>query len=354
MLNLATRSHMESTPPGREIAAVPCVSVVMTTYNGAQFLVEQIDSILRQSVADFELIIADDCSSDATPALLRAYAERDTRVRLLLNERNLGLHDNLERALRTARGRFIAISDQDDVWSPQKLECLLQHIGERSAVYSDSLLVNAAGHSLGMTLLQRLKLKQPATDDRAVALMRKNCVSGHALLFRRELLELALPFDARLMFDQQLGFFAALAHGLSYVDEPLVQHRIHDRNHTNGALAIPTAPATSLRRQPRLQRYRRRRAELVDKLECCITLMGNFRSADISKRVNGTAELLAKVAARLRRFDQTLFDLQLFFLLWRIRRQLFYRGEDKGLHLCLKYAKGARYYALTAQLWDRQ
>src|SRR5690606_12006633 len=156
-----------SAEPMASAAAEPCISVVVTTYNGAHHLPEQIDSILRQTCAAFDLIISDDHSDAATPPPLRAYAERDGRVRLLFNDTNLGLHRNLEQALRQVRGQFVAISDQDDVWAPHKLARLLQGIGAHAAAYSDSLLIDTDGQSLGVTLLQRLRLKHPETDSHA-------------------------------------------------------------------------------------------------------------------------------------------------------------------------------------------
>ena len=76
------------------------ISIAMATYNGAQFLREQIDSILNQSIQDFELVACDDCSSDGTFQIMEDYARKDSRVRIFKNEKNLGFKKNLKRLSR--------------------------------------------------------------------------------------------------------------------------------------------------------------------------------------------------------------------------------------------------------------
>jgi glycosyltransferase involved in cell wall biosynthesis len=99
------------------------VSVIMAAYNEERFIAEAVESVLAQSFRDFELIITDDGSSDATPALARSFAERDPeRVRVLTGERNQGKPFALNRALAVRRGELIAWLDGDDVMLPGKLE----------------------------------------------------------------------------------------------------------------------------------------------------------------------------------------------------------------------------------------
>jgi glycosyltransferase involved in cell wall biosynthesis len=105
------------------MTSTPRVSVIMAVYNEERFLAEAVESVLAQSFQDFELIISDDGSSDQTPALARALAERDpTRIRLLHGERNQGKPFALNRALAVRRGELIAWLDGDDVMLAHKLE----------------------------------------------------------------------------------------------------------------------------------------------------------------------------------------------------------------------------------------
>ena len=107
------------------------IGIAMTTYNGEKYLKEQIDSILNQTVSDFELIVCDDVSSDSTMDILNDYAEKDDRVHVFRNEENLGFLKNFEKAIRICLDRgaeYVALSDQDDVWMKNHLEVLLNTI----------------------------------------------------------------------------------------------------------------------------------------------------------------------------------------------------------------------------------
>lgn len=106
------------------------VSVVMCTYNGARYLREQIDSIVHQTYPIYELIIQDDHSADDTLAIAREYAERYPFIQVFVNEGERGVNSNFYSAMRRATGDFIAISDQDDIWNPQKIEWQVRTIGE--------------------------------------------------------------------------------------------------------------------------------------------------------------------------------------------------------------------------------
>lgn len=89
------------------------ISIAMTTYNGEKYLREQLDSILNQTFSDFELIICDDCSKDATVKILEEYSLKDKRVRYFVNEKNLGFKKNFEKAISLCSGEYVAFSDQD-------------------------------------------------------------------------------------------------------------------------------------------------------------------------------------------------------------------------------------------------
>ena len=94
------------------------ISIAMATFNGEKYLREQIDSILAQTHQNFELVICDDCSTDGTAGILREYETQDSRIRVYVNERNIGFKKKFERAISLCKGEYIALSDQDDVWRP--------------------------------------------------------------------------------------------------------------------------------------------------------------------------------------------------------------------------------------------
>lgn len=96
------------------------ISIIMPTYNCGRFIKESIDSVLAQTYSNWELIIVDDCSTDETAAVVHTY--NDPRIRYLCNEHNMGAALTRNRALREAKGRYIAFLDSDDLWLPEKLE----------------------------------------------------------------------------------------------------------------------------------------------------------------------------------------------------------------------------------------
>lgn len=210
------------------------ISVVMCTYNGAKFIKEQVDSILQQTEADFELVVCDDCSNDGTWEILQEYASGHDDIRIFRNEQNLGFLKNYEKALGLASGEYIALSDQDDIWMPNHLEVLKNLLGERTIACGNSLLVDEKGNPLGMTLKEQEDLTVVSENplDLALSVMvYRNPLQGAAMLFRRSFLEKALPIPEGIKYHD--SWFAALAcfmEGVSYTDEVILCYRMHGEN----------------------------------------------------------------------------------------------------------------------------
>ena len=92
------------------------ISIAMTSYNGEKYIREQLDSILTQTYGNFELIICDDRSKDSTVEIIKDYCIKDSRIKLYVNEKNLGFKKNFEKAISLCKGEYIALSDQDDIY----------------------------------------------------------------------------------------------------------------------------------------------------------------------------------------------------------------------------------------------
>jgi glycosyltransferase involved in cell wall biosynthesis len=101
---------------------MPQISVIMSVYNGEKFVSTAIESILDQSFKDFEFIIVDDGSTDSTPEVLSKYAQKDSRIRFIKNDMNIGLTKSLNKAIDSALGDFIARQDADDISLSNRLE----------------------------------------------------------------------------------------------------------------------------------------------------------------------------------------------------------------------------------------
>ena len=112
------------------------VSIVTPAFNAARYLPQTIESVLAQSHGDWELLIADDCSTDSTAQVAQKYAAADSRVKLVSLARNSGPAMARQAAVESAKGRFVAFLDSDDVWLPQKLERQLAFMRGRTAAIS--------------------------------------------------------------------------------------------------------------------------------------------------------------------------------------------------------------------------
>jgi len=102
----------------------PRVSVCVPTFNYARFLPDCIESVLQQTMADWELVITDDCSTDGTDTIVERYAKADPRVRYIRNEQRLGMSANLKRACDLGRGEYLKVLCSDDWLAPRCLEVL--------------------------------------------------------------------------------------------------------------------------------------------------------------------------------------------------------------------------------------
>lgn len=203
------------------------VSVVMATYNGEAFVDAQLSSILDQTHSNLEIIVVDDGSTDQTFAKLEAYAAQDDRIRLIRNKQNLGYVRNFEQGLLLATGQFVAPSDQDDIWMPEKISTLLNQIGDATIVYCDSELIEENGSSMAKNLSQ---IKRLTDFNDCIGFLVGNSAAGHAMLIRTALIHNAVPFAPMIPHDHWLGFVATLYHGIKFVNEPLVQYRQHNQS----------------------------------------------------------------------------------------------------------------------------
>ncbi len=126
------------------------VSIITPLYNSEKFIGETIESVARQTHQNWEHLIIDDCSTDASYAIAKRYAEVDPRVKLFRNAVNSGVSESRNLGLQSAEGEFIAFIDSDDLWEPHKLEVQLNmlHDENGSLAYSSYLRVNEQGKVL--------------------------------------------------------------------------------------------------------------------------------------------------------------------------------------------------------------
>ena len=218
------------------------VSVALCTHNGEQYVGEQIATIAAQTRPVAEVVLSDDASADATvevagERLRSAGPATPATLVLLENPAPLGVTANFEQALSRTSGDLIALSDQDDVWHPDKIERLVEVLGSSGAllVWTDARIVGNRGEPLGRTLFEDLEISARERElvgaGRAFpALLRRNLATGATVLLRRDLLAAALPIPAEWVHDEWLAIIASAVGDVAMLDETTIDYRLHDRN----------------------------------------------------------------------------------------------------------------------------
>lgn len=206
------------------------ISVVLCTYNGAQYLQEQIASILAQDYTNVELVIVDDCSTDATWTLLHQWQNRyPEKIRIFQNQENQGLNKNFTKAISLAKGAFIAIADQDDIWLRDKLNKSIQPFENKEVVltYTTSISIKD-GIEVPRNPAELCQLFS-GNDTRKVVMF--PTVAGHDMVFRamNGLQPLHIP-EGIPIYDWWIVIKATCMGQVVAIDSPGVKHRLHETN----------------------------------------------------------------------------------------------------------------------------
>lgn len=210
----------------------PKVVVCLATYRPRRdWLAQQLDSIRTQTHPNWVCVISDDASGGSYGEEIRELIAGDPRFVLLDHEDNLGVYGNFERALASAPrdADFLAFSDQDDVWDPDKLETLLARMSDPTVTltFADIRLMDEDGRTLADTFWGHRVNKH----DDLIALLTLNTVTGAAALVRADLIrDQVLPFPpATGGYHDHWTAIAALASGtIAFVDRPLHSYRQHE------------------------------------------------------------------------------------------------------------------------------
>ncbi len=208
----------------------PLVSIAVATFNGIKYLKEQLDTLVNQTYQHFEIIVSDDGSTDGTLEILNEFKLRYANFSIYKNEAPHGTKRNFENALKYCNGTYICFSDQDDVWMLTKIEKMVFAVDGYAMIYHNSMFTDSKGNPLNRTIASDLRC-YTGYDPRTFLM--RNCVSGHALMFHRKLLDLALPFPKERYHDWWLAFRACDNGGVKYLDEILVNYRQHQNSQTD-------------------------------------------------------------------------------------------------------------------------
>ena len=200
------------------------ISVCMACYNGQKYIRQQIDSILCQIGNDDELIISDDGSRDETCEIIENF--HDSRIKLLRNKGRHGFVGNFENALREVRGDVIFLSDQDDYWKEDKVRIVMSQLQRYQLVVHDADLIDGNGNSLGKRYYQCTN-----SGTGFIANLWKTRWLGCCMAFRKEVLELCLPFPQNIpAHDYWIGMLGMLKFKYYFMPDVLICYRRHGNN----------------------------------------------------------------------------------------------------------------------------
>ncbi len=200
----------------------PLISILMAVYNAPpSYLDAAVDSILAQSLTDFECIIVDDGSGVATGDRLRMWADRDHRIRLHKLPANVGLTKALNAGLKLARGDYLARQDADDISGPHRLASQLEFLSlhpEIDAVGTDAILIDAGGNKIG----------DMEIDPDLKELSRRNLLVHGSMLFRRHVFDLLGGYNERMQLSQDYELYLRMLrlHGMRISVLPEAHYRL--------------------------------------------------------------------------------------------------------------------------------
>ena len=213
------------------------IDVLLATYNGEKYIKEQIDSILNQSYKNIRLIISDDCSKDKTKEILKEYEKKDNRIELHIQEKNLGVVKNIEFLLKQVKNKYYMLSDQDDVWLPEKIEKSLETLLKNNVdlVFGDLEVVDqdlkTMYPSFGDFMLLNKKIHKYINSNRLNYIY--NCVTGCTILAKKETIQKILPLPKKskyLIHDHWIGLMTSIYGKVAYMPEKYIKYRQHGNN----------------------------------------------------------------------------------------------------------------------------
>jgi len=298
-------------------------SIALCTYNGEKYLEEQLESYSDQIRQPDELVICDDCSTDSTRELIRSFTARSPfKIRLVCNERNLGYIKNFEKAVSLCTGDIIFLSDQDDIWRPEKLSTIRDLFDRDESigmVYADATIVSEKLEPRGETMWQKIGFDQRKQEDfrngKALDwLLRDGYVLGSSMAFRATLKRTLVPIpeDTYFIHDNWIALIASCLSNIGIINQPLTRYRQHDGQASSGLKNYDSSRLQtliySIRRHNQYEGTIRQLEILLDRLEGCADVSGEViaKIGMAKKHFEMRAGIPVEIIPRLRKVSQEL------------------------------------------------
>lgn len=217
----------------------PLVSVCIPVFNGANYIKETINSVLKQDYPNFELVIIDNCSTDSTPKFIASF--QDDRIRYIKNTKNIGALKNFSKCIEEAKGEYFVLLPHDDLLLPGLITEYVNRLEDKSVgiVYSSVLVIDAEGKSLHTKIIHEENRK--FSSEEALNDLFKNFMPIQLAMVRTEILRKVGGFnsDFGLFTDAQLWFKILLeGWGCFFISLPYSSHRFHEDQGQNAFLQL--------------------------------------------------------------------------------------------------------------------
>lgn len=212
------------------------LSVAVCTYNGEQYILEQLNSILSQNIPVDEIVVGDDGSTDNTVEVVRSrLSESSVQWSVIQNEKNLGYRKNFENVIAHTKGDLIFLCDQDDVWVPEKTEKIIREFDADPTclmVFTDAYVTDSQLNVREGSLWDSFYLSEniDSFSDSWEMLLNGYYITGATACIKRELFEKSIPFSDIWVHDGWLGIHAAMYGTVRALPEKLIYYRQHDSN----------------------------------------------------------------------------------------------------------------------------
>jgi hypothetical protein len=211
------------------------ISIALCTCNGSEYIAEQLASIGSQTRLPDEMVICDDLSGDQTVDIIGRFSETATfPVRLSINDRRLGSADNFGKAIAGCNGDIIVLADQDDVWYPEKLQCIEETFAahpDTAVVFSDADVVDERLASLGYRLVPSTGIRKgdlaDLKDKPHKVLLKYTVTFGTTMAFRASYRKYVLPVPAGWSHDRWIVLVISALSGIEFIEKPLIMYRQH-------------------------------------------------------------------------------------------------------------------------------
>lgn len=212
------------------------VDILLATYNGENYIKEQLDSILNQTYTDFRLLISDDMSTDGTYKILKDYEKKDERITVFKQEKNLGVVSNFEFLLSKVQNKYYAFSDQDDIWNNDKLEKTISKLEKENAdlVFTDLEVVDNNKNTIYKSYWELKEFKDKILKYNSFeALYLNNYVTGCTIVAKADTIKKCLPLPKTSKFvlhDYWMALIISQSGKIVFLEEPTIKYRQHKNN----------------------------------------------------------------------------------------------------------------------------